>query len=87
MASMSQCDYFPKITKDITEKLTTIFLNCKQIEAIQDQANHKLLKGPFGSGKTVILAEIAKKLLYKVFKNFKLLSLLILGSFFITNIH
>ena len=64
MASMSQSSInLPKVSYDLPTKLTTILLNRQQIEAIQQPAKHKILTGPFGSGKTVILSEIAKKLL------------------------
>ena len=64
MASMSQIIvYLPKVTDDLPTKLTTILLNHQQIEAIQNPVKHKLLLVPFGGGKTVILSEIAKKLL------------------------
>ena len=70
MASMSQSWIkLPRLTNHIPTKLTTIFLNHQQIEAIQHPAHHKLLTGPFGGGKTVVLAEIAKELL-KVFEKF-----------------
>ena len=68
MASMSQSlIHLPRVTQHIPTKLTTILLNRQQISAIQHPSQHKLLTGPFGGGKTIILAEIAKKLL-KVFK-------------------
>ena len=68
MASMSQSWIkLPRLTNHIPTKLTTIFLNHQQIEAIQHPAHHKILTGPFGGGKTVVLAEIAKALLIKVF--------------------
>ena len=64
MTSMSQSLVnLPSVTYHIPTKLTTIFLNRQQIQAIQHPAQHKLLLAPFGGGKTVILAEIAKKLL------------------------
>lgn len=64
MTSMSQSLVnLPSVTYHIPTKLTTIFLNHQQIQAIQHPAQHKLLLAPFGGGKTVILAEIAKKLL------------------------
>ena len=67
MCSMSQTQIFlPKVTYHIPTKLSTILLNCMQIETILHPARWKILKAPFGGGKTVILAEVAKKLL-KVF--------------------
>lgn len=70
MASMSQSIvYLPRVSEDLVTKLKTILLNYQQIEAIQNPAQHKLLIAPFGGGKTVILNEIAKKLLNEVFGN------------------
>ena len=64
MASMCQSlIHLPKVTQHIPTKLTTLLLNRQQISAIQHPSQHKLLTGPFGGGKTIILAEIAKKLL------------------------
>ena len=69
MASMSQTlIYLPKVSHHLPTKITTILLNDEQIFAIQDPVKWKLLKAPFGGGKTVVLAEIAKNLL-KVFEN------------------
>ena len=64
MCSMSQTQIFlPKVTYDIPTKLSTILLNSVQIESILHPARWKILKAPFGGGKTVLLSEIAKKLL------------------------
>ena len=64
MCSMSQTQIFlPKVTHDIPTKLTTILLNSQQINAITHTSQWKILNAPFGGGKTVILAEIAKNLL------------------------
>ena len=77
MASMSQTlIYLPKVTHHLPTKITTILLNEQQIHAIQDPAKWKLLKAPFGGGKTVVLAEIAKNLL-KVFETIDSLFLFI----------
>ena len=64
MCSMSQTQIFlPKVTHHIPTKLSTILLNSMQIDTISHPARWKILKAPFGGGKTVVLAEIAKKLL------------------------
>ena len=62
----------PKVTSDLPTKLTTILLNTHQIKAIQHPAKHKILTGPYGAGKTVVLSEIATKLLkvFLLFPNF-----------------
>ena len=75
MASMSQTlIYLPRVTHHLPTKISTILLNQEQIRAIQYPAKWKVLKAPFGGGKTVVLAEIAKKLL-KVFQKSELLNL------------
>ena len=64
MASMAQTSlYLPKMTHHIPTKITTILMNQYQIEIVQDPAKWKIISAPFGGGKTVVLAEIAKNLL------------------------
>ena len=64
MASMAQTTlYLPKLTYDISTKIKTILLNLHQIEIVQDPVKWKIINAPFGGGKTVVLAEIAKNLL------------------------
>ena len=64
MASMAQTSQnLPKMTHHIPTKIVTILMNPQQIETVQDKAKWKFISAPFGGGKTVVLAEIAKILL------------------------
>lgn len=64
MASMAQTTlYLPKVTDDVTTKIDTVLLTGEQIDIINSPANWKVIKGPFGSGKSIILHEVVRKLL------------------------
>ena len=64
MASMAQRSLFlPKVTDDMVEKIDTILLNEDQITAINDPCKWKIVNGGFGSGKTVVLNEIARQMI------------------------
>ena len=64
MASMAQTSlYLPKMTYHIPSKITTILMSQRQIETVMDLSMWKIINAPFGGGKTLILAEIAKNLL------------------------
>ena len=64
MASMAQTSlYLPKVTDDVTTKIDTILLTSEQINIINDPAKWKVIKGPFGSGKSILLHETVRKLL------------------------
>ncbi|XP_066913790.1 uncharacterized protein [Clytia hemisphaerica] len=63
MASTTQ--YLPKISENVPEKIDTILLNHNQINLINDPTKWKIIKGPFGSGKSVSMYEIARKLMHQ----------------------
>ena len=64
MASMAQRSLFlPKVTKDLKAKIDTILLNTDQICAIESPKKWKIITGGFGSGKTVVLNEIARQMI------------------------
>ena len=64
MASMAQRSLFlPKVTDNLEEKIDTILLNDDQIKAINDPSKWKIINGGFGSGKTVVLNEIARQMI------------------------
>ena len=63
MASMSLTSselILPKVTNDTGEKIATLLLNPNQIDIIMDLAKWKVIKGCFGSGKSVCIKEIAR---------------------------
>ena len=64
MTSMAQRSLFlPRVTDDQEERISTIFLNKAQIEAINYPCKWKTINGGYGSGKTVVLNEIAWKMI------------------------
>ena len=64
MASMAQRSLFlPKVTDNLEEKIDTILLNADQIKAINHPDKWKIINGGFGSGKTVVLNEIARQMI------------------------
>ena len=64
MASMAQRSLFlPKVTEDLKAKIDTILLNTDQICAIESPEKWKIITGGFGSGKTVVLNEIARQMI------------------------
>ncbi|XP_066929498.1 uncharacterized protein [Clytia hemisphaerica] len=63
MASTTQ--YLPKISENVPEKIDTILLNHNQINLINDPTKWKIIKGPFGSGKSVSMYEIARNLMHQ----------------------
>ena len=63
MASMAQRSLFlPKVTDDMLEKIDTILLNNDQINTINHPCKWKIISGGYGSGKTVVLNEIARQM-------------------------
>ena len=64
MASMAETKlYLPRVTNNETKIIKTILLNGHQIECINSKSKKKMIRAAFGSGKSVILHEIARKLL------------------------
>ena len=64
MASMAQRSLFlPKVTDNLEEKIDTILLNADQIRTINFPCKWKIINGGFGSGKTVVLNEIARQMI------------------------
>jgi len=73
MTSMSIiCSYLPKVTYDTGEKIATLLINPSQVDVILDESPWKVITGHFGSGKSICLKEIARRLYcrndgYKIF--------------------
>ena len=60
--------HLPRMTKSPNDKVATLLLNKEQLEAVNSKKPWRIVKGPFGSGKSLILKNVAKKL-YKESKN------------------
>eukprot|EP00111_Clytia_hemisphaerica_P010020 TCONS_00029300-protein len=66
MSSMAfTTQYLPKISENVPEKIDTILLNHNQINLINDPTKWKIIKGPFGSGKSVSMYEIARNIMHQ----------------------
>jgi len=57
--------FLPKVTSKTDEKIVTLLLNQNQIGVILNTAYWKVISGHFGSGKSVCLKEIAKRIYCK----------------------
>lgn len=67
MASMATVkEGLPTLSSKTMEQLDTLILNPKQMECINSFSKKKIIKGPFGSGKTLVGQEILKKLMTKL---------------------
>ena len=63
MATMALNQAFlPRLTMDTHEQILSLFLNVEQYEAINHLNNKRIIRGPFGSGKSLVLEKIAEKL-------------------------
>ncbi|XP_066933304.1 uncharacterized protein [Clytia hemisphaerica] len=63
MATMSlQQAFLPRLTMDTQAQILSLFLNGEQYEAINHPNNKRIIRGPFGSGKSLVLEKIAEKL-------------------------
>ena len=64
MASMAHTKvYLPRISDNDTINVKTILLTEPQIACIRDRSNWKMIQAAYGSGKTIILNEIARNML------------------------
>eukprot|EP00111_Clytia_hemisphaerica_P010221 TCONS_00029870-protein len=53
----------PRMTKDVKDRVTNLLLNKDQLKILQTrQSRFKVIEGPFGSGKSLVLKALAKKL-------------------------
>jgi len=69
MTTMSlTSDHLPRMTRNPNDKVATLLLNKEQLEAVNSRKPWRIVRGPFGSGKSLILKTVAKKL-YKESKN------------------
>lgn len=55
--------HLPIVTGSVHDQITSIVLNKEQLNIIQSKEKKKIVIGPFGSGKTLVAKEIAKRLL------------------------
>ena len=64
MASMTFTDAFlPRLTRDVHTQVLTLLLNAEQYEAINNPQKKRIIRGPFGSGKSLILEKIIEELI------------------------
>jgi len=63
MASMSMVSsYLPRVTSDVGEKIATLLLNPSQVDVVLNDDQWKVIRGCFGSGKSICIKEIARRL-------------------------
>ena len=71
LMACTECEYLPNFTRNVTSQIeqACLLLNPKQMEILYSSCNCVILKGNFGTGKTVILQkkleELAQKLTEK----------------------
>ena len=71
LMACTECEYLPNFTRNVTSQMeqACLLLNPKQMEILYSSFNFVILKGNFGTGKTIILQkkleELAKKLTKK----------------------
>ena len=64
MTTMALTDaYLPRLSRNINTQVLTLLLNIEQYKAINDPNEKRIIRGPFGSGKSLILEKIAEKLI------------------------
>ena len=70
MASMTfiKNAFLPRLTNDEYTQVLSLFLNKEQYEVIQHPNKKLIVRGPFGSGKSIILEKIVEKLVLSMQK-------------------
>ena len=64
MASMTFTKAFlPRLSRDVHTQVLTLLLNAEQYEAINNPQKKRIIRGPFGSGKSLILQQIIEELI------------------------
>ena len=64
MASMTLTEAFlPRLSRDEHAQVLSLLLNAEQYEAIRNPNKKRMIRGPFGSGKSLILEKIIEKLI------------------------
>ena len=64
MASMSFTEAFlPRLSRDMHAQVIMLLLNAEQYEAINNPQKKRIIRGPFGSGKSLILEKIIEELI------------------------
>ena len=63
LASMTLVSGIQRITKSLNGRLVSLLLSNEQLKIVYDGKKLKLIEGTFGSGKSIILKAIAKKIL------------------------
>ena len=64
MASMTLTDAFlPRLSRDENTQVLSLLLNVEQYEAIRHPSKKRIISGPFGSGKSLIIEKIIEELI------------------------
>ena len=70
LMACTECEYLPNFTRNVTSQMeqACLLLNPKQMEILYSSFNFVILKGNFGTGKTIILQKKLEELAQKLTK-------------------
>ena len=71
LMACTECKYLPNFTRNVTSQMeqACLLLNPEQMEILYSSCNFVILKGNFGTGKTIILQKKLEELAQKLTKN------------------
>ena len=58
--------FLPRLSRDENAQVLSLFLNVEQYEAIRHPSKKRIIRGPFGSGKSLIMEKIIEELISSI---------------------